>query len=84
MIDYNPQGLTPEEVAESRRSHGSNVITPPRDDSAWRLLAEKFCDPIIRILLFAAALSIAVGAVHGDFTESLGIVCAIVLATGGA
>ena len=82
MIDYNPQGLTPEEVAESRRSHGSNVITPPRDDSAWRLLAEKFCDPIIRILLFAAALSIAVGAVHGDFTESLGIVCAIVLATG--
>ncbi|MDE5621372.1 MAG: calcium-translocating P-type ATPase, PMCA-type [Alistipes sp.] len=82
MTEYNPQGLTSEEVCESRRRHGSNVITPPRDDSAWRLLAEKFSDPIIRILLLAAALSIAIGTVHGDFTESLGIVCAIVLATG--
>ena len=51
MIPYNPQGLTPEEVAASRAAHGENIITPQRDDSAWRLLAEKFRDPIIIVLL---------------------------------
>ena len=56
MIRYNPEGLTSREVAESRERHGDNVITPPKDDSAWRLLAEKFRDPIIRILLLAAVL----------------------------
>ena len=81
MIEYNPQGLTPAQVEESRRTHGNNVITPPKDDSAWKLLLEKFRDPIIRILLLAAVLSLAIGCVHGDFTESIGIICAILLAT---
>ncbi len=56
MIRYNPRGLSPNEVAESRRQHGDNVITPPKDDSVWKLLADKFRDPIIRILLLAAVL----------------------------
>lgn len=81
MIGYNPRGLTPQEVAESRQRHGDNVITPPKDDSAWKLLAEKFRDPIIRILLLAAVLSLVIGFIHRDFTESVGIVCAIILAT---
>jgi len=81
MIPPSPQGLTPEEVATSRRQYGVNLITPARDDSAWELLIDKFRDPIIRILLVAAALSLVIGAVHGDFTESVGILCAIILAT---
>ncbi len=75
------QGLTSDEVTQSRRLHGDNVITPPEDDSVWQLLAEKFRDPIIRILLFAAALSLAIGCIEGNFTESVGIICAIILAT---
>ena len=81
MIRYNPRGLSPNEVAESRRQHGDNVITPPKDDSVCKLLADKFRDPIIRILLLAAVLSLAIGFVHKDFTESIGIICAIILAT---
>lgn len=81
MIRFNPRGLSASEVAESRQQHGDNVITPPKDDSAWRLLAEKFRDPIIRILLFAAVLSLVIGFIHHDFTESVGIICAIILAT---
>ena len=81
MITFDPRGLSPSEVAESRRLHGDNLITPPREEPAWRLLADKFRDPIIRILLLAAVLSLAVGFVHRDFTESAGIICAIVLAT---
>ena len=57
MIRYNPRGLSPNEVAESRRQHGDNVITPPKDDSVWKLLADKFRDPIIIVLLVAAARS---------------------------
>lgn len=81
MIRYNPQGLSKQEVTESRQQHGNNIITPPKDDSAWKLLAEKFRDPIIRILLLAAVLSLIIGFVEHDFTESIGIICAIFLAT---
>jgi len=81
MIDKNYRGLTSEEVERSRAGHGWNLITPPRDDSAWRLLWEKFRDPIIRILLVAALLSLAVAFVDGNFTETLGIIAAIILAT---
>ncbi|MDE5962680.1 MAG: haloacid dehalogenase, partial [Alistipes sp.] len=81
MIPHAPQGLTPDEVAASRHLHGVNLITPARDRSTWKLFAEKFRDPIIRILLIAAALSLVIGALHGDFTESIGIIGAIVLAT---
>ena len=81
MISFDPQGLSSSRVAESRQRYGANVITPPADASAWRLLAEKFRDPIIRILLLAAVLSLVIGCVERDFTESVGIVCAIILAT---
>lgn len=81
MISYNPRGLEPQQIEESRRQHGDNVITPPKDDSAWKLLLEKFRDPIIQILLVAAVLSLAIGFIHRDFTESVGIICAIILAT---
>ena len=79
--DYRPQGLTAAEVAASRADYGANVLTPPRDRAAWELFAEKFRDPIIRILLVAALLSIGVGILEHDLTESIGILCAIVLAT---
>ena len=81
MIDFDPRGLSHAQVDENRVKYGNNVITPQKDHAAWKLFVEKFRDPIIRILLFAAVLSIIVGAIHGDFTESVGIVCAIILAT---
>ena len=81
MIDYNPKGLTQQQVAESRQRYGDNIITPPKDDSAWKLFIEKFKDPIIQVLLFAAVLSLAIAFVEKDFTESIGIICAIILAT---
>lgn len=81
MISYNSKGLSTPQVVQSRQQHGDNVITPPKDDSVWKLFVEKFKDPIIRILLLAAVLSLAIGFVHKDFTESVGIICAIILAT---
>ncbi|MDE5637858.1 MAG: haloacid dehalogenase, partial [Alistipes sp.] len=75
------QGLRSAEVEASRAEHGENIITPPADNSAWRLFVDKFRDPIIVVLLVAAALSLVVAFIDGDFTETVGIICAIVLAT---
>ena len=49
-------GLTDEQVEESRRLHGENVLTPPAKVSLWKQFIEKFDDPIIRILLVAWVL----------------------------
>lgn len=81
MIPFDPAGLSGSQVLESRRLHGANVIAPPREVSSWKLLADKFRDPVIKVLLAAALLSLVIGCVRHDFTESVGILCAIVLAT---
>ena len=80
--DLLSSGLTAREVEESRAKHGANELTPPVRPSMWRLYLEKFQDPVIRILLVAALLSFIVAFVEQDFAETIGIVCAILLATG--
>ena len=40
-------GLTDAQIAENRRIHGANLLTPPKRDSIWKLFIEKFEDPII-------------------------------------
>ncbi|GAB4281937.1 MAG: hypothetical protein Kow0029_27280 [Candidatus Rifleibacteriota bacterium] len=75
------QGLTNRQVEENRRKYGSNVLTPVERDPWWRLLLEKFDDPIIRILMIAALIAIGVGTINGEYFEGIGIVIAIILAT---
>ncbi|WP_372368222.1 calcium-translocating P-type ATPase, PMCA-type [Candidatus Uabimicrobium sp. HlEnr_7] len=82
MSDKHLKGLTDAEVIESREKNGANVLTPPPRDPWWRLFLEKFEDPVIRILIIAAVLSIAIGVIHEDYTEGIAIVIAIILATG--
>ena len=86
--DYK-NGLTAREVDESRRKYGDNVLTPPEKESVWKQFLEKFQDPIIRILLIALLLSVAVS-LYQLFTgaegtevlfEPLGIFVAVMLAT---
>lgn len=76
-----PRGLTAEQVVESRRRHGENVLTPPKRKSLLALYLEKYTDPIIRILLVAAAVSLALSFVNGEYIETIGIIAAILLAT---
>ncbi len=84
------KGLSAEQVEESRRLHGNNVLTPPQKASLWSQFLEKFEDPIIRILLVAWLLSMIIAAVHcfgpeaagfAAFLEPLGIFFAIMLAS---
>ena len=75
------QGLTAAQVEQSRREHGENVLTPPKRQSMWRLYLEKYQDPMVRILLVAALVSLVLSFVKNDFIETLGIIAAVVLAT---
>ena len=84
------KGLTAAQVAESRRLHGANLLTPPRRTPWWRLFLDKFRDPLIIILMVAGLLSVAIacyeywglGLSAEVFFEPAGIFVAILLATG--
>ena len=65
----------------SRLEHGENVLTPPRRQSMWRLYLEKYQDPMVRILLVAAVVSLVLSFVKNDFIETIGIIAAVLLAT---
>lgn len=53
-------GLTSAAAAESRRTYGANRLSPLRREPAWKKLLAKFDEPIIKILLAAALLSMIV------------------------
>lgn len=74
-------GLTAAEVEQSRLEHGENLLTPPKKQSVWRLYLEKYDDPMVRILLLAAVVSLVLSFVRQDFMETIGIIAAIILAT---
>ena len=76
------RGLDEAEVTLARNAHGRNVLTPPRRPSAFRMYLAKFNDPIIRILLLAACLSLVVSVMQNEYAETVGIFCAVFLATG--
>jgi Ca2+-transporting ATPase len=80
-MDIRRQGLTTIEVEQSRLEHGENVLTPPKRQSMWALYLEKYQDPMIRILLVAAVVSLVLAFVKQDFIETIGIIFAIFLAT---
>lgn len=75
-------GLSDSEVKVSRQKHGANILTPPKKEPLWKLFLKKFEDPIIRILLIAAFLSLGISIIHNEYIETIGIFCAILLATG--
>lgn len=81
MTDIN-YGLSLTEVEDSRARHGINVLTPPKRDAWYVMLLDGFKDPLIVILLIAAAVSIALGFVKGEFTEPIGIIVALAVGIG--
>ena len=55
------QGLSDEQVLESRRIHGANVLTPPEKESLWHKFIEKFEEPIIILGAFRCVACSAIG-----------------------
>ena len=82
-------GLTAAQVEQSRREHGTNVLTPPKRKPLLKQFLECFDDPLIKILLVALLLSVGIAAYEyfglqrgaDVLLEPLGIFIAITLAT---
>ncbi|WP_304152373.1 calcium-translocating P-type ATPase, PMCA-type [Hoylesella buccalis] len=74
-------GLTDEQVAANRIKFGKNILTPPPTASLWKLYLDKYRDPIIQVLLVAAAVSLVLAFVEQNFIETIGIFVAIFFAT---
>ena len=89
---HHYKGLSEAQVLENRRKYGENTLTPTEKESLWKQFLEKFTDPIIIILLVALIFSFGVSTyefiVHNEglnaFLEPVGILFAILLATGVA
>ena len=77
------KGLNNREVEESRERFGANILTPAKREKWYVLLLEKFKDPLIVILIIAAAISTTVSLLseNSSILESIGIIAAIFLAT---
>lgn len=74
------RGLTDNEVINSRKLNGSNVLTPPKRDPWYILFFEKFKDPLIQILSIAAIIALILGIIKTEYLEPIGIIAAILLA----
>lgn len=74
-------GLSSQEVQESKRRHGQNILPVPPRQSFMSKLRDNLQDPMIKILLVALLINVAfVYNGHSDWLETLGIFVAIVLA----
>lgn len=78
-------GLTPEQVAESRRLYGSNALTGKTPDSLLKRIWNASCEPMLIMLILAAVIASGVNIARAcsggeaNFLECLGIFAAIFL-----
>ena len=75
------RGLSEQQVRENRERWGENILTPPKRTSMWKLYLEKYNDPIIKILIVAATISLVLAIIESNFVETIGIFLAIFFAT---
>jgi len=75
------RGLTEKEVKASRETYGENRLTEKKKKGFLRQFIGNFNDPIIRILLGALGINIAVTFGNVNWLECIGIGSAILIAT---
>ena len=76
------RGLGAQEVARSREEHGTNEIAKHKTKGFWSHFAEELGDPMIKVLIFALVVNLALTIAHGgSLAESAGILFSILVAT---
>ncbi len=74
------KGLTSQEVEESRKENGSNVIPDSEPTTFWQEFKETFGDPMIKILLAIAVLMIVMFFFgYAEIYEPMGTIIAILI-----
>ncbi|NIN68410.1 MAG: HAD-IC family P-type ATPase, partial [Anaerolineae bacterium] len=66
-------GLTSAQVLEQRRKHGPNVLPSTKPPSPWAIFFAQLKNPLVYIILLAAAVSLLVGEL-GDFAIIMAVV----------
>jgi len=75
--DLSERGLSSAEAAARLTAGGRNVLPAPRPVPLWRRIAAQLRDPLVLVLLGAAALTLATG----DWTDASVILLVIVVNT---
>lgn len=81
LFMLNTNGLSNEEVLQSRKKYGTNTLTSKKKKSFFRQFIETMGDPIIKILLIALAIKTVFLFQDFDWFETLGIMIAIFLSS---
>ena len=74
-------GLGPQEVEARQANYGPNKLAEAEKDPVWKRLLSQMADPMIIMLLAAAAISAAIGVVQGsgDFADVVIILFVVVV-----
>lgn len=74
------QGLSDQEVKNSREKYGSNAIPESEPTTFWEAFKETFGDPMIKILLVIAAIMIAMFFLgYAEIYEPVGTIVAVLI-----
>lgn len=74
-------GLTDEEVVESRKKYGSNNVNLKNENKFIKLFIDALGDPIIKIMLIALAIRFVLMFSDADWYETLGMLISILLSS---
>ncbi len=79
------KGLSKEQVEESRKKYGENILTEIPPDPLWKKILAGFKDPMIMILLVALVVQVVLFFLgQAEWFEPVGILIAILIANGVA
>ena len=77
------KGLNKDQVEQSRKLHGDNIIHEAEQETFWDKFKGAFDDPMIKLLLvIAAIMAIMAFMGYAEFGEIIGIVISVLLVTG--
>ena len=81
--DYYHVGLTDDEVLQSREKNGVNLLTPPQASFLMEALSRKVWRSGCAVVVGdAAVFSLIISIIENEYAETIGIIAAILLATG--
>ena len=78
-LEAQPQGLSAQEAARRLETHGPNRLAEGKKVSLWRRFVKQLSDPMMIVLLVAAALSGVTSAYAGESFADVFIILFVVL-----
>ncbi len=77
-LNSAPGGLSRKQAAARLAKHGENRLARKKGDSLWRRFMLQLSDPMILVLLAAAAVSAVLCVVHREFPADVLIIMTVV------